>query len=221
MSRARNILVPILLLSLAFVAFPFARHAWEQGIDGLGGNVSRENRFFDPDAWFSSAALFFHMLTGGLLTAAVPLQLLPVVRRRFPALHRAAGYVLTSAALFAALGGLSYIAVRGTIGGPLMSFAFSLYGLLTLTAALQTVRFARERAYARHRRWALRLFVLAMGSWLYRVHYGFWFAATGGLASNDDFTGLFDQVTLFAFYLPYLVILEAILRRRDNTHVPV
>jgi hypothetical protein len=55
--------------------------------------------------------------------------------------------------------------------------------------------------------------VLALSSWLYRVHYGLWFLVTGGLGSEPDFSGLFDRVQVFAFYLPYLLALEIWLRR--------
>ena len=59
-----------------------------------------------------------------------------------------------------------------------------------------------------------RLFVLVLGSWLYRVHYGLWYLATDGLASTPEFTGTFDRVQNVAFYLPYLVLLEIWLRTR-------
>ena len=60
----------------------------------------------------------------------------------------------------------------------------------------------------------LRLYVLAIGSWLYRMEYGFWFLFTGGVGSTPNLTGPFDQVMAFFFYLAPLVILEFVLRSR-------
>lgn len=95
-----------------------------------------------------------------------------------------------------------------------MDLGFGLYGGLMLLAAVQTVRHARARAFGQHQVWALRLAVLAMASWAYRVHYGLWFALTGGIASTPEFTGLFDQIQVFASFLPYLLLLELWRMRR-------
>ena len=55
--------------------------------------------------------------------------------------------------------------------------------------------------------------MLAIGSWLYRLHYTVWYLATGGLWSTSKFTGLFDYAQMVGFYLPYLILLEIYLRR--------
>lgn len=113
-----------------------------------------------------------------------------------------------------AAGGLTYISLRGTIGGPLMSIGFALYGVCVLVACTQTVRLARSRQFDRHRDWALRFFILAIGSWIYRLHYELWYAATGGLGMQADYRGDFDQIQVFAFFVPYLVGLEIYIRLR-------
>ena len=95
-----------------------------------------------------------------------------------------------------------------------MNIGFFLYGLLMAVAAVETVRHARAKRLDVHRAWALRLYVLAIGSWLYRMEYGFWFLFTGGVGSTPNLTGPFDQVMAFFFYLAPLVILEFVLRSR-------
>ena len=136
------------------------------------------------------------------------------------ALHRASGYLLAVAAMLTAGSGLVYIAVRGTIGGTPMNVGFSLYGACLMVAAVMTVRHARRRERQFHRRWALRFFVLAIVSWLYRLHYGVWYALTGGFASEKDFSGLFDQIQNFAFFVPYLIVLEIYFRVRRLPAAP-
>ncbi|RDC73443.1 DUF2306 domain-containing protein [Rhodovulum sp. 12E13] len=197
----------IALALLALMAAPFARHAAELGWAGLTRDLWPESRF-DPPGVAVSAAIFLHMATGAAITVLAPLQLVPQIRARAPALHRLAGRIVVCLSLVTAAAGLAWIGARGTIGGPEMSVAFALYGALLALAAAQTWRFARAGAYARHRTWALRLVVLAIASWLYRVQYGIWYAATGGIASTPDFTDVFDRVQVWAFFLPWLALLE-------------
>jgi hypothetical protein len=206
------------LLLLAALALPFALYAAGLGLAGLT-DPPEGSRLFLPEGAVSNAALAAHMILGGLLTLLVPLQVWHLPRERWPQVHRMSGYVLGSAAGVTGIGGLAYIIGRGTIGGFWMSLGFGLYGMLILLAAAQAIRFARHKDFVRHRRWALRFFVLAMGSWLYRVHYGLWHGITGGAASTPAFDGTFDLVQNFAFYLPYLLLLEIWLRlelRKDQ-----
>ncbi len=173
-----------------------------------------ESRLIGQDTWLSNSGISGHMISGGLITVLAPLQLVPGLRARWPWLHRAAGRLVVAAALVTAVGGLAYIGLRGTIGGPLMSGAFALYGLLMGLSAVQTVRFARQGDTRRHRNWALRLFVLAIASFLYRIHYAVWEITMDGAGSTPDFTGLFDRVQVFAFFLPYLALVELWIRAR-------
>ena len=196
------------------MALPFIVHAFSVGLQGLTTDLSVQSHLFSPGHPTATAAIFAHMVAGALITLLAPLQLLAPLRNRFPAVHRWSGYVLFTGAAAAGLGGLAYIVARRTIGGPMMDFAFAGYGICLLIAAVQTVRFARARNFERHREWGLRLFVLAIGSWLYRLHYQLWYVATGGLWMEPNFSGPFDQFQLFAFYVPYLVGFEIWIRLR-------
>lgn len=202
------------LAALGLLAVPFVRHSWSFGMAGLAGGLDSPTHLFVAGAWLSNPLMFLHMLGGAAITVLAPVQVLPVLRARAPALHRAGGYVLAALAALTALAGLAYIALRGTVGGPWMNVAFAGYGALLLLAAIQAPRMARAGDFAAHRAWALRLFVLAMGSLIYRLHYAVWYLASDGLSSAADFSGAFDRVTMFAFYLPYLALLELWLRLR-------
>lgn len=98
-----------------------------------------------------------------------------------------------------AIGGLVYIGLRGSIGCWPMDAGFPLYSILTLIAAVQTVRHAQAGEIDRHQAWELRFFWRAIGSWLDRVHYGLWYLATGVIWSNPQFTGGFDLAQNGAF----------------------
>lgn len=68
--------------------------------------------------------------------------------------------------------------------------------------------------YDQHRAWAVRLFALTVGSWLYRMEYGAWFLVSGGFGIGAGFTGWFDAIMMFFFYVPNLIVAELFIRTR-------
>ena len=205
----------MLVAMLMLMSAEFAIHAIDRGFSLSSSAEALYSRLYHAGAEFSNLAIYGHMIVGGVLTLLVPLQLLHPVRNSAPALHRIAGYVIAALALLTSVGGLIYILLNGTIGGWPMTVGFGLYGVLLAVSAVQTVRYARARDPA-HRAWALRLVILALGSWLYRVHYGLWYMITGGAYTSPDFSGAFDVAQTVMFYLPYLVLLELWLRWRGR-----
>jgi hypothetical protein len=177
---------------------------WNENLPGL----------YAPHHAAALLAMAAHLAAGAVILVLGPVQLLGAVRRRWPALHRRVGrlYVLTPAV--AGAGGLTFLVRQGTIGGGPMDAGFGLYGALALTTAVQTYRHARARRFDQHRAWAIRPFALAMGSWLYRMDYGFWLLAMHRLGHTEDFRGPFDIVMSFFFYLPNLAVAEVYLRGR-------
>ncbi|MCE6969995.1 DUF2306 domain-containing protein [Cereibacter sphaeroides] len=211
MRRVTSFLGVCLIGLLVLSVWWFVEHAVGRGLRLADPDEIAASRLYRAEAPLSTLAIYGHMVVGGLLTLLAPLQLLGPVRRRLPRLHHVLGYTVAGLALTTGIGGLVYIAAHGTIGGAWMSAGFGLYGLLLIGAATQTVLLARRRHPA-HRAWAARLVILALGSWIYRMHYGLWHAFTGGAGMQDDFGGIFDRIQVFAFYLPYLMVLELALR---------
>jgi hypothetical protein len=207
----RAVLQTGLPLFLILCVWWFVDHAVSRGLSLWEPEEQLTSRLFHAGSALPNSAIYGHMALGGLITALAPLQLIPTIRRRWPGVHHALGYTVAGLAGLTALGGLVYLVAHGAVGGVPMVAGFGLYGALMLLAAIQTIRFARIRDL-RHRNWAARLIVLILGSYLYRVHYGINYAAFGGVATNDAFTGTFDLVQNVAFYLPYLAILEIWLR---------
>lgn len=202
------------LMGLLFLlVLPFAIYAASFGFRAVRADISATTYLIARGAPVSNGAMAGHMLAGAAITALVPLQIARPVRERWPALHRWTGRLIATLAIAAGIGGLAFVLVRGTIGGMPMDAGFGLYGLLLLGTALATPVFAARGEIARHRRWALRLTVLILASWSFRVQYGLWFLATGGIGSTDTLTGPFDRVMVLAFYLPHLALLEVWLRR--------
>lgn len=214
---ARTMIARCLAIAVvAVLALAFAAYSLRFGLRGLVADLSDETYLHAAGAPWANLAVFSHMALGAAIMLLAPLQLVTAIRVRYPRLHRVSGRVVIGAALATALGGLSYIALRGTVGGPAMDAGFALYGAALMIVAVQTVRRARAGDVAHHREWALRLAVLALGSLIYRLHYTLWYLVTGGAWSAPDFSGVFDHIQNFAFYLPYLVALEVHLRRRRS-----
>lgn len=222
-SQSRSVLLaflqPILIVGLPILLmlllWPFADHAVNRGMQMNALEEISSSRLHHADQSISNLAIYGHMIAGGLLTILAPLQLITPLRQNFPVFHRFIGYILAGLAVLTGIGGLVYILWQGTIGGWAMNIGFGIYGALVIGAAVQTVKLARQRNPS-HREWALRLVVLALGSWLYRIHYGVWYLLTDGACSRPDFSGGFDLIQNFAFYLPYLLILEIWMRSRED-----
>ncbi len=227
MQRARLLFgLGVLGLAVLFVAIQgFVWHAVGRGIAGLSGDPDAQGRL--AGSVLSDGFIFGHMVVGGIVTLLAVVQLAGVVRERWPRAHRLSGRTLAIFALITGVGGLGYITLRGTIGGSVMNAGFGLYGALMILCAVQAPRYAMAGDYARHRRWGLRLIILALGSWIYRVHYGIWYGTTCtigpeicGIGANAEFTGRFDVIQMFAFYLPYLLVLQWTFWREANRLVP-
>lgn len=174
-------------------------------------------RLYEPHTPVASAGIGLHFFAGAVLLLLGPVQLIGAIRKHVPALHRWIGRLYALAALAAGVGGLTFIAAKGTVGGLAMDVAFATYGALMVLAAVQAVRHAMARRIDVHRQWAIRLYALAIGSWLYRIGYGLFFAFGGPDNPGHvetDFSGWFDHVMNWAFFLPPLIIGELYLRAR-------
>jgi hypothetical protein len=110
---------------------------------------------------------------------------------------------------------------KGTVGGTVMDVGFGLYGVLMIVSATQAWWHGYARRIETHRAWALRLFALAIGSWLYRMDYGIWLLLAHGAGHTSTFSGPFDHVMVFFFYLPNLLVVELYLRAWQAGIAPV
>jgi hypothetical protein len=188
------------------------------------GNLERWNkilpRLYEQSTTAATTGIGLHFAMGGVILVLGSIQLIEGVRTRFPAWHSWIGRIYVTACLLAAVGGLVFIGMKGTIGGVVMNVGFGLYGVLMFIAAIATYRYAVVGQLANHRVWALRLYALAIGSWLYRMDYGFWLLLADGLGHTKSFSGPFDRVMAFFFYIPNLLVVEALLRARQSSVSP-
>ncbi len=200
------------LFGLYIIAFYVA--AWS------GNHMEKWNEIlpglYAADTHTATAGMGLHFIMGGIILLLGSIQLIAGIRNRWPLFHRWVGRIYVVACLLTAIGGLSFILLKGTIGGAVMDLGFGLYGVLMLLCAVQTWRYARQGKFELHRAWALRLYALAIGSWLYRIDYGFWFMLADKAGHQNNFEGIFDRVMSFFFYLPNLLIAELFIRANQT-----
>lgn len=159
--------------------------------------------------WVGNVAALSHILLATIVIGGGPLQLIPAIRARYPRFHRWLGRSYVVAAVIGATGGLYMIWTRGTVGDIVTQLSISLDGVLILVCAALALRHAAARDFARHRQWALRLFMVASAVWFFRVSLMGWVALTGGIGIDwETFTGPMVYFLGFAQYLVPLAVLE-------------
>ena len=181
-------------------------------IGALKGNIVNWNKvlpnLYHPDSEIASISIGAHFAAGGLILMLGCIQLIERIRVRYPFIHRWLGRLYVLLSMVTAIGGLLFIILTGTVGGISMDIGFTGYGVLTFISAVATIYYARTKKFDLHKAWSIRLFALAIGSWLYRMYYGFWFLIADGIGHYDTFDGPFDQFMNFFFYVPNLIIAE-------------
>jgi len=183
----------------------------------INGNMEQWNGLFNPnlyDPGYATAtrSIGLHFLAGGIILVLGSLLLIEWIRNRFLNFHRWLGRLYVTVCILTAVGGLTFIFIRGTVGGIMMNIGFAAYGLAMLVCAVQTIRLARLKQLERHRAWAIRLYALAIGSWLYRMYYGFMFFSNILDTGPRDFRDPIDVVLIFFFWIPNLLVAEFFIR---------
>jgi hypothetical protein len=99
----------------------------------------------------------------------------------------------------------------------------TLDGALILLCAALALYYALAKNIDVHRRWALRLFMVASAVWFQRIGYGFWMVVTGMVpfgggapGTTADMDGPFDMFLGFARVLLPLFFLELYFQARKS-----
>lgn len=116
-----------------------------------------------------NAQLLIHVFIAALVTSAGLLQMLPALRRRWPAVHRWNGRVFMATALVATASGFYLSLIRGAELGGSSGGSTALNGVFILVFLVLAWRSARGRDFASHRRHAIRLWLLVNGVWFLRI----------------------------------------------------
>jgi hypothetical protein len=217
---SRTLVAATWLSGAIFGAYILVHYGGALAADDLRAWNARLHGLYDPATPLATIGIGLHFAAGGILLLLGPLQFVAPVRARLPAVHRWVGRFYTVAAMLTGGGGLVYILAHRAIGGAPMSIGFGLYGAAVALSGAETLRHARARRFDLHRAWAIRLYALTVGSWLYRMDYGFWVLLADGAGHTASFDGAFDRFMDFFFYVPNVIIAELIIRGRARRAGP-
>lgn len=162
-----------------------------------------------------------HALLGGLVTFAGVWQLIPAVRRRWPAFHRWNGRLFLGIALLVTLSGFYLTWVRGSQLGPASNLSITSNGLLILCFAVLAWRSALRRDIATHRRHALRAYLLVNGVWFLRIGIMLAGLVLAPLGVKIDYEGAAFIMVSFASWVLPLAVLEIYFSTERSRHAMV
>lgn len=183
-----------------------AEEAWNNVLPGL----------YSPDKPLAITGMITHFFFGSLLLIMGPIQFSATIRKRFVNFHRWVGIFYTLSAFVTGLGGLVFLGVWGAAGGTPMLIGFAIYGLLMMVCPVQTLRYALIGKYQIHREWAIRLFALVLGSWIYRMGYGLILTILSGKGLGLNFSGPLDYFMDFSFFVIPLIVAEIVIKGKNS-----
>ncbi|MBL8300910.1 MAG: DUF2306 domain-containing protein [Rhodanobacteraceae bacterium] len=204
-----------LLGQLAFFSYIVAFY----GSSLLEGNFEAWNRlqamgrtpFIAGDAT-GNWVFLTHALGAGLVVIGGVLQLIPVIRKRAPRLHRWNGRIFLTMVTVLSLSGFYLEWIRDDPPTTLSGFATTINGVLILSFAYMTLKAARARRFADHRRWAIRLFLVSNAQWFTRVGLFAYLVMTQVLGTGSANVGTFFEVWKFGAFLVPLAVAELYLQ---------
>jgi len=208
-SRASRLAIAVAgqLLFASYIVLFYGRALVEGHIDRW--NAIMPHGYIDG-APLHNAVVFFHLLCAVAVLVSGAVQLLPIVRRRWPRAHRWNGRVFVVAAAIASIAGLYMVWITGAVGDTSQHAAITLNALLILAFAGLAWRAALARRFDTHRRWALRLFLVVGGVWFFRIGLMLWIVLNQGPAGFDEesFTGPALTALSFGQFLLPLAVLQ-------------
>ncbi len=166
--------------------------------------------------WIANLGIGMHYVMGTVLVLAWPILLSSRIRARHRIVHRWTGRIYVTAGLLAGIGGMSFILTHGATFTE-SSIAFGIWGALMMLCSVMAYVHARARRFDLHRAWAIRLFALVLGSWIFDVEYRAWEELAGGIGIGETGTiGVFDYVMFYAFFVPNLLVAEFFIRNKHR-----
>jgi hypothetical protein len=162
--------------------------------------------------WIANVGIGLHFVMGAVLVLAWPILLSAWVRSRHRAVHRWTGRIYVSAGLLAGAGGMSFILTHGTFSRA-AAIAFSIWGAVMMLSSIMAYVHARAGRFDRHRAWALRLFAMVLGSWLFDIEIQAWSILAHGIGMQAaGASGPFDIAKQYLFFVPNLLVAEFFIR---------
>lgn len=202
----------LFLAGVWIFSLPFVYHAFTIGAGYILTGASKHPALA-VGSQANHYAIAFHMATGAMMNFLVPMQVYLGLSRKRRSWHRVIGYASIVTALIGASVGSIYFSLypdsnlveRST--GLYQSGA--MYGVVMFYVIYRVVQTLVKRDFKTHREWAIRLFALSIGSYLFRVMM----SLSGGALhlAGVEFSAVREYVLItngWAFYLLPLLTIE-------------
>ena len=168
----------------------------------------------------NNAILLLHVIPVMLISLSGTFQLFPAIRQHYPRFHRINGRIYLTFGLLGAIGGLYLTWVTGSRLSDLGALGVTVNGLLIPIMVYFAWRYAVQRDFVRHQRFAVHAFILINGVWTFRLLLMGWFMLNQGPQGNSaNLDGPADVILSFASYLLPMFIAELIFRARARDTV--
>lgn len=190
----------------------------EYGATVLGLTDKQPSSSFITGDWLGNFFLVTHLSLAIIVILGGLFQLNPWVRKHYPAAHRLNGKVFLVSAIVCSLAGQYLIFTREIPGNLIMDLGTSSAGILVLAFSYLTYSAAKNRRFDDHRRWALRLFLVANAGWFFRIGLMLWLAINQGPVGMDmeTFTGPALIFISYAQFLLPLFLLQIYLQAESS-----
>lgn len=176
---------------------------WKDLVSGAGKLAATD--------WIAGVGIGMHYFMGAVLVLAWPILFSRRIRIRHRLLHRWTGRVYVTAGLLAGVGGLSFILAHRNGGAP--HIAFAIWGGVMMLSSVLALVHARAKRFDQHRAWAIRLFAMVLGSWIFDLEYRAWEDLAGGVGiGTTKEPGRFDYAINYLFFVPNLLVAEYFIR---------
>lgn len=156
-----------------------------------------------PDDWLGNTSLVFHILLASVVLFGGPLQFMPFVRNRFRRFHRYLGRAYLILVVLISLTGVVMTIQGKSFGTFFLHVVNSLSVIYICWFAVMTIKNAMNKNFNEHRKWALRLFMVANGVWFIRVWPSAWSILNNGLFGSYPE----NTVAFFTYIIPVQLIL--------------
>lgn len=190
-----------------YVAFSYSLKYTKSGLSGLG--IKNMDGGYVSGDTIGNIFFILHLVLAVIIIIGGPLQFFPKLRSRLPSFHRWTGRLYIPSVMAAALSGFYLTWARNGVGDTIQHLGISLDAILIIIFSVFAFKYARDRKFKEHRRFATRLFLVVNGVWFFRIGLMLWVYLTDGIGINwKTFSGPFLSIWAFADYLLPLLVYE-------------
>ncbi len=211
--------INMFLLGAWLLSLPFVYHSIVAGGDFALDGEGAHPVFAQDGNRFAFYMMAWHMVFGAMMNFIAPYQVYLGLQHKRLSWHKYIGMSTIAIAFFGAFVGTLYFSLyydANMVGDGLKPFIYqpgTIYGVVMFYVIYKVIQSLVQRDFKVHKEWAIRLFILAIGSWLNRVMAGWW-GATAMVGGEDILPSqqVIGIINSWGFYIIPLAIYEVYLR---------